>query len=429
MNIPEEVLHYIWKYRLYASYKLKTKSRKNLSVKYPGEQNEHAGPDFEHCRLVIDDIEWAGNVEIHIKSSDWFAHSHQRDPAYNNVILHVVYDHDIDIILEDGTTPETLELKPLIDHTLLNKYNEFMMARVAIPCQQHLSLVESFHISQWLKRLSIERLLQKTQYVNDLLDYFHGSWEEVTYILLAKNFGHKVNTVPFERLAKNLPYKLLKKYESSIFIESLIFGQAGMLEQQFNDDYPKELQYNYRYLQRQYRLKPIDTASWRFLRMRPLNFPTIRLAQFSAWHKQTRALFSEIIETKKVNELRGLFENSPVNSYWETHYRFDVLSKKHSTKLGKSTIDSIILNTVVTILFSYGKYIGKEAYICRAIDLLEELSPERNGIVNQYRRLGVEVKTATDSQALLQLKDSYCDKVRCLACGIGLHIFKQNETL
>jgi len=429
MNIPEEVLHYIWRYRLYATYKLKTKSGKKISVKHPGEQNKHAGPDFEHCRLLIGDIEWAGNVEIHMKSSDWFAHNHQADPAYNNVILHVVYHHDMEIILEDGTIPETLELKPLIDHALLNKYNEFIIARSAIPCQKHLSMVEPFHVSQWLERLSIERLLQKTQYVNNLLDYCRGSWEEVTYILLAKNFGYRVNAVPFERLAKSLPYRLLKKYESSIFIESLVFGQAGMLEQQFNDDYPKELQYTYRYLQRQHRLKPIDVVSWKFLRMRPLNFPTIRLAQFSACQGQAQALFSKVIETKKVDELRDLFTDSPVNSYWENHYKFDVLSKKHSTKLGKSTIDGIILNTVITILFSYGKYIGKEAYICRAIDLLEELSPEHNSIVNQYRRLGVQVKTAADSQALLELRNSYCDKVRCLACGIGLHIFKQNETL
>ncbi|MFC6102720.1 DUF2851 family protein [Olivibacter domesticus] len=429
MNIPEEVLHYIWKYRLYNTYKLRTKNEKILSVKYPGDKNRHAGPDFEHSRLIIEGIEWAGNVEIHIKSSDWYAHKHQHDPAYNNVILHVVYDHDSEIILEDGTMPETLELKTLIDHTVLNRYNEFMTARTVIPCQEHISLVEPFYISQWLERLSVERLLEKAQYVNNLLNDCQGSWEEITYILLAKNFGYRVNAIPFERLAKSLPYKLLKKYEDGIFIEALMFGQAGMLEKQFKDDYPNELQHTYRYLQKQYHLKPIDAASWRFLRMRPLNFPTIRLAQFSAWHRQAQGLFSKIIEAKKVDELRCLFEDLPINSYWKTHYKFDVLSKKHPAKLGKNTIDSIILNTVVTILFSYGKYIGKEAYICRAVDLLEELAPEHNSIVNQYKRLGVQAKTATDSQALLQLKGSYCDKMRCLTCGIGLHILKQNETL
>lgn len=429
MNISEEVLHHIWKYRLYKTRDLKTKNGRSLQVKFPGEQNKHAGPDFEHSRLFIEQTEWAGNVEIHIKSSHWYKHNHQHNPAYNNVILHVVYEDDMEIVLADGTTPETLELKSLINMDALNRYHELMVSKAVIPCQQHLAFIDSFHITQWLDRLLIERLSQKAQLVDQLLTHCLGSWEEVTYILLARNFGYKVNALPFERLAKSLPYKLLRKYDQPLFIESLLFGQAGMLDEEFVDEYPKVLQNTYCLLRRQHQLKPIDVASWKFLRMRPLNFPTIRLAQFSAWCSRTPQIFAKLISIEKVCDLRKLFEDLAVNTYWENHFKFDVATKKHGINLGETSIDNILLNTVVTILFSYGKYIGKEAYICRAIDLLEELSPERNAIVTQYKQLGVEVKTAAHSQALLQLRKAYCDKVRCLDCSIGLQIFKQNKTL
>jgi len=431
MKISEKVLYYVWQYRLYSHLDLVTKHGKTLKIKSPGQLNTHAGPDFEHCRLLIDGTEWAGNVEIHLKSSDWNVHKHQHDAAYNNVVLHVVYEDDEAITLSDGSTPETLVLQPLISPALLTKYNELMGSKAWVPCASHLATLDEFNVAQWLERIVIERLLEKQEMVNQLLKETAYDWEEVTYILLAKNFGFKVNALPFENLARNLPYKLLLKNRfHPHLVEALIFGQAGLLDgHSFQDVYPAELKKTYTHLRKQHQLTAIDQAQWRFLRMRPSNFPTLRLAQFAAWLIREEHLFAKIIASTAICDFRNLFVNLPVNPYWGGHYRFDVSSSAHSYQLGIASIDNIILNTAVTILFSYGKYIGKEAYIYRAINLLEQLAPENNNIIAQYRRLGIKVKTAADSQALLQLKQGYCSRFRCLDCGIGLQVFKLNKTL
>ncbi|WP_134091868.1 DUF2851 family protein [Olivibacter sp. XZL3] len=431
MEFSEEVFHYIWKYRLFTDFNLETKSGKPLVVLSPGLKNKDAGPDFEHSRLMIDQIEWAGTIEIHVKSSDWYIHSHQHDPAYNSVVLHVVYEYDKEICLQDGTVPETLELKRFVDASLLNRYEGLMRSRAWIPCQEQLATIDTFHIKQWLERVLTERLQEKCTLLTGLLTEKKNNWEEVTYILLARNFGFKVNAVPFEWLAKNTPHRLLAKYRfSRTSIEALIFGQAGMLEKErFYDDYPISLQKEYTHLRYQYNLTPLPTSIWKFLRMRPANFPTMRLAQFAAWCASEEHLFSKIITLTSVEQLRQLFRELPVNAYWRQHYVFDKVTKQHSTALGARSIDNVIINTVVTILVAYGKYVGKEMYLYRAIDLLDELTAEKNSTTNQFSELGLDVKTAADSQALLQLKQNYCDRYKCLDCGIGLQVFKQNKTL
>ncbi|MEH6307126.1 DUF2851 family protein [Olivibacter sp. CPCC 100613] len=431
MEFPEKVLHYIWRYRLYKHVNLITKKGKSLVVLSPGILNNNAGPDFEYCRLRIGETEWAGAVELHLKSSDWYTHQHQRDEAYNNVILHVVYEHDGEIQLSDGTVPETLELKPLISGNLLTKYNVLMQSKAWVPCQPYLPDIDYFVIEQWLARLLTERLQEKSNDLSRLLTDKKADWEEVTYILLARNFGFKVNAIPFELLAKNTPYKLISKNRSQPkLIEALLFGQAGLLEREsFNDAYPNRLKQDYLHLQDRYQLVPIPASTWKFLRMRPANFPTIRLAQFVAWCAGGEHLFSKILQCKSVEQLRQLFVELPVHNYWTEHYVFDKTTKKHNSTLGISSIDNIIVNTVVTILVGYGKYVGKEMYLYRAIDLLEQLRGEQNRIISQFKHLGLEVKSAAASQALLQLKHAYCDQHKCLDCGIGLQVFKQNKTL
>jgi len=431
MEFSEDVLHYIWKYRLYKHINLTTKSGKPLIVLSPGILNKNAGPDFEHSRLIIDKTEWAGTIELHRRSSDWYVHQHQQDGAYNNVILHVVYEHDKEIRLPDGTIPETLELKPIINNELLAKYNALMQSKAWIPCQQYMPNIDSFIIEQWLERLLTERLQEKSDDLRKLLIEKKDDWEEVTYVLLARNFGFKVNVMPFELLAKNTPYKLINKNRHQPkMIEALLFGQAGLLEKDhFNDPYPNALKQNYSYLQRQYSLTPLPVSVWKFLRMRPANFPTIRLAQFAAWCAREKHLFSKILTLKSVEQFRCLFRELPIHDYWCEHYIFDKITKKHNPSLGLNSVDNIIVNTVVTILVGYGKYVGKETYLYRAIGLLEQLAGERNRVMNQFEELGLQVKTAAVSQALLQLKHKYCDRYRCLDCGIGLQVFKQNRTL
>jgi len=432
MKLTEDILHYVWKYRLYQANQLKTLSGKSLDVRSPGIHNRHAGPDFEQARLFIDGVEWAGNVEIHVKSSDWRKHQHQDDPTYNNVVLHVVYEFDEEISLHDGTVPETFVVSAYLPKTFLGHYARFLAKEDWLLCRAHLQNIEPFKISHWLSRIGVERLEAKAREVGQLLDEVKGDWEQLTYILLAKNFGFKTNALPFEQMAKSLPYKLLLKHkDETLAIDALIFGQSGFLENTcFTEAYPKTLQKRYRQFQLQYGLKPINRASWKFLKMRPLNFPTIRLGQFAAWCKGGSHLFSFIIDMPTVDELRSLFSRLPFNTYWCDHYRFEVPAKvKHSAGLGEASVTNIILNTAVIILFSYGKYIGKELYICHAVSLLEQLRAEKNHIVQKYQAAGIAVNTAADSQALLQLKQKYCDHKHCLDCGIGLEIFKQNTRL
>ena len=433
MKLTEKILYYIWQYRLYNHHHLQTTCGKTLLVKSPGQLNVHAGPDFEYSRIVIGETEWAGSVEIHLKSSDWCTHHHDGDAAYNNVILHVVYEDDGAVRSQDGFAPKTLALKPYMNTVLFERYDALMNSKSWIPCAAQVHEVSEERAKQWLGRMVIERLEEKWIGVKALLEAKVQHWEEITYMLLAKNFGFKVNGFAFEQLANQLPYKLLLKNRlHPTAIEALIFGQAGFLQStdEAQDTYYRTLQKEYAYLAKQYTLKPQECSLWRFLRLRPANFPTIRLAQFAAWCIKEEHLFSKILTLTDIKDYRALFIQLPVHAYWESHFRFGYpSSKKHSTQLGTASIDNILLNTIVTILFSYGKYMGKEMYIYRAIDLLEQLKAEENQLVSHYRALGLSANTAAESQGLLHLKAAYCNKHRCLACGIGLQVFKLNKTL
>lgn len=429
MTFSEEILHFIWRYRLFAQRNLRTQSGASIRILHVGMHNHDAGPDFLAARLVIDEVEWGGNVEIHMRTSDWSRHLHHQDKAYNNVILHVVYEHDKVVYREDGTPLETLELKPRIAPTFLPRYRELMSGMWWIPCEKMIYRVSSFHLSQWLSRLLMERFEHKISAIYTLLDQQRGSWEETCYIWVARNFGFKVNADAFEQLARSLPLTVIRKHKNNpLSVEALFFGQAGMLEgQAFEDTYPQALQHEYAHLRRLHSLEPMAATAWRYMRTRPGNFPTVRIAQLSALFFRSTQLFSAITGTREISSLKAFFDNLPINPYWLKHYRFDVESAPRGNQLGERSIEILLINAVAGMIFAYGKYIGKETYIYRAIALLEALKAEDNAVLKRFSALGVKAAHAADSQALLQMKTFYCDKKKCLDCGLGLQLIKHDE--
>ena len=426
MFFTEDFVTYIWKFRLFDRENLQTTTGEIIEVFSAGLPNKDSGPDFHNARIRIGDTTWAGNVEIHINSSDWHKHHHTHDKAYANVILHVVYRDDEPIILPDGRRLPTLELHNRISPDLYNRYRHLIYGnQQIIPCEGSIRHVDDITLRNWLTRVLVERLEKRSVAVMKGIEVNKGDWEETFYQFLAAQFGFKTNAVPFELMAKSLPQLTLGKHKNNpLQIEALIFGQAGFLEDDLNDEYPQKLKEEYTFLQKKYDLKPIEKHLWKFMRLRPQNFPTIRLAQFAALIVKSNHLFSKVLDIKDIDSLRKLFTSLEVNPYWETHYRFDAASKPISKSLGQSSIDILLLNTFVLFLFSYGKYTQQEYFINRSLKLLEKLPAEHNKIVTNFDSVGIKVNTAFDSQALLELKNNYCDYKKCLQCGVGNKILR-----
>jgi len=426
MLFPEDFLHYIWKFRLFDKQELKTNDGEYLEIFSAGIQNFDSGPDFQNARIKIAETTWAGNVEVHLSSSDWQKHNHHKDNAYDNVILHVVYRDDVPLMLSDGRKVPTLELKDRIPDDLYNRYHKLIFGNQSIiPCEANIGSIDSLTMHNWLTRVLIERLEKRTANVFNTLNLNKGDWEETFYQYLVANFGFKTNALPFELLAKSLPQLTLAKHKNNpIQIEALIFGQAGFLNAEFKDEYPAMLKTEYEFLQKKYKLKPIENHLWKFMRMRPQNFPTIRLAQFAALIIKSNHLFSKVLEIKDVKEFRNLFIRINVNPYWDNHYRFDVESALSVKTLGQSSVDVLLLNSLVLFLFSFGKHNGTQHYINRSLQLLEHLPKENNKVVEEFITLGVNIKTAFESQALLELKNNYCINKKCLHCAVGNKILK-----
>lgn len=420
--MKENFLHYLWRTRRFDLQNLQTTDGQPIHIQHFGDYNTHSGPDFLNARISIGDTLWAGNVEMHLHSSHWQQHQHQTDAAYKNVILHVVLEEDTPILRSDGERLPCLELQKRIPPKLAQNYLQLLHNEYWIPCQHHFYEVPDITRNLWLDRLLVERLEQKTQAIATTLQQNANNWEETFYLHLARNFGVKVNAEPFERLAKSLPLLLLSKHKNSLFqIEALLFGQAGLLQENFEDDYPKQLQGEYLFLQKKYKLTPVQAVSWKFLRMRPANFPTIRIAQFAQLVVQSSHLFSKILEAQSLEELERFFAIE-LSGYWRTHYIFDKKSPERQKSLGKSAIHLLIINTIAPFLFLYGKQKAEQQYQDRALELLEELPPEHNTILDGWQRLGVKPDSAYQSQALLQLKNDYCANKRCLECAIGNRI-------
>lgn len=425
--MTEAFLHYIWQHQMVAR-SLSTTDGLPVVIHRPGDLNRDAGPDFFNAHLAIDGVEWVGNIEVHLRSSDWNAHRHTQDPAYNNVILHVVFYHDCEIKLQNGTVPPTLELRPFIHPALVANYDALMAPATddSVPCAVRLPKVPAFVVDSYLERLAVERIEAKSQVVRRLLEESRGSWEQTCYWLMAHYFGGKVNALPFELLAKATDQRLLARWKDDPQrIEALLMGQAGLLEGYFEDDYPRQLQADYEALQAGASLKPVSGFLWRFFRLRPSAFPTIRISQFAHLVASSSNLFSTLLETPEADQLEKRFD-CQATEYWNNHYHFDQSTARASVKrLGRMQAQLLIINAWVPLLFVYGEVRGQQQYKDQAVGILEQLPAEDNAILRRFRAAGLNPANAAQSQALLQLRNNYCTNRQCLSCRIGHSIIKQ----
>ncbi len=422
--MKEELLHYAWRMRRFSSNGLATTDGQPVAIIHPGQHNTNAGPDFLNARLRIGDTLWAGNVEMHLRSSDWLDHGHQEDSAYDNVILHVVYEDDTPIRRGNGTAIPCLEMKQRISRRLAAHYQRLAQSEKWVPCAASIGKVNELTRNLWLDRLAAERLEGRAHKMQDQLLRNKEDWETTFYQFLARSLGGKVNGVPMQMLAEQTPLLLIQKYRHSLFqVEALLFGQSGLLSGTFSDDYACRLQQEYHFLSKKHALAPLTPQAWKYLRLRPANFPTIRIAQLATLLYQQTSLFSKAMAALGPKELSHLF-SVKLSNYWADHYTFDKPSHRQPKTLGDSTVHTIIINTVAPMLFLYGQRKGDERLRDKGLDLLEALRPERNRIIREWKKLGIEASSAYHSQALLQLKSGYCDQRRCLECAIGNAILK-----
>jgi hypothetical protein len=423
--MKEEFLHYVWKYQLLNISSLETTQKETLSVLFPGIHNHDSGPDFLNAQIRIEDQLWAGNVEIHLKSSDWYWHQHEIDENYDAVILHVVWDDDVQVFMKNNVPIPTLELKKVVQKDIYKNYQKLTKVSIDhIPCEQQISEVSSFVITNWMERLYIERLERKAILIQSLLQQTQNDWDAVLFILLAKNFGLNKNGDAFFQLAESIPFSVLRKVGQDEYpLNALLFGQAGFLEKELETEYGKNLKKEYGYLQKKFDLQSMNSNLFHFFRMRPSNFPTIRLAQFAEVYTRSFQLFTELMECQSADEVYDLF-NVELNDFWKTHYTLSKESKRSHKKLTKSFIDLLIINTIVPLKFCYQQVIN-QTNAEQLITFLESLQPEKNSAIDIFETLGLKVQNAFQSQALLELKKNYCNQKRCLECAIGNEILKR----
>jgi len=424
MKITEEILHFAWQNGYFDRASLQTVDGEKLEVISVGIKNLNSGPDFFAARIKLGDYIWAGNVEIHLKSSDWYKHRHDKDAAYNNVILHVVAEHDIESSKHPDYNLKTLVLP--LSSELFEKYGEFYGDKTFIACEKYVPAVHSFVKSHMINRVAVERLERKAAGIIDLYRQLQNDWNSAFYVTVARYFGAPHNSDAMENLAKSLPLKILAKHKGNIFqIEALLFGASGLLNKEVDDEYFNKLKKEWEFLSSKYGLISQEAHNWKFMRMRPANFPTVRIAQFASLINKSSFLFSKIIHSQKLSDVIPLFE-AGVSQYWETHYVFGKESRRKSKQTGKSFIDRIMINAVVPVIFAYGIENGNSRMKDKAITWLDLIDAEANSVVEKYKKLNFPVKSALFSQGLLSLKQEYCEKHRCLNCLIGYSILKKS---
>ena len=422
-SMTEEFLHYIWQYRLY-SPNLVLQTGEQVEVLHPGVHNIDSGPDFFSAKIRIGDTIWAGNVEIHILSSDWKRHHHQQDMSYDNVILHVVFRDDLPVFRKDGSSIPTLELDGHYNEHSWKNYLSFMASQKWVPCDTMIGRVDPFLRNAWFDRVLVERLERKALQVEHILSLTKNDWSHTFYRLLAHNMGFKLNNQAFEMLAQSLPYQFLAKHADDLFqVEAMVFGQAGLLAGTFTDEYPQKLKKEYDFLRSKFDLTPIDAHLWRFMRLHPGNFPTLRLAQFASIIHHSESIISGLFNSNDVSTYRKLF-GAEASGYWNTHYTFDKPSAPRKKTLGLSSIDLLLINLVAPILLAYGRRRSDTEITEKPIDMLMQLKGEENSIISKWAALGMDVSTAANTQALLELKTYYCDAKKCLDCRIGNELLK-----
>ncbi|MBL0128189.1 MAG: DUF2851 family protein [Flavobacteriales bacterium] len=420
----EDLLQYIWENRMFEQHALRTTDGREVEVVKPGRIQPDSGPDLVDAQVRIDGQLWAGTVEVHTRSSEWNAHGHGYDAAYENVVLHVVYEHDAEVRTMNGHVLPTVELFPRISTDSIALYLSLMRGKGFVPCASQLDRVDHARTSPWLERVLIERLERKTLEVEALYRKLNSDPSETVYHMLVRAFGLKVNAEPFSMLAHALPLRVVLKYrDDALRTEALLFGQAGLLQVDFVDECPRQLQQEHNVLAHLHGLRPAPVAAWKFARMRPVNFPTVRIAQFAQVLMRCDGDFSALIGTDNVNELLDLLDVE-ASAYWIDHYRFDTPSAPRSKRLGRAGAEHILINAVVPTLFALGRIQGRQEYSDRALGLMEQLPAERNTLISGWAGLGLKADTAARGQALIELKNEYCAKRRCLSCGIGNQLLR-----
>ena len=414
----EQFLSYLWKYRLIKS-DLETESGEPVTILHPGDQNSDSGPDFFNARIRVGPTTWAGNVEIHVHASDWYKHGHQTDPAYHNTILHVVFESDVDVTHHNGERIPTLVLKNQYADRIFDQYESMMNNKQWIPCYKQLKDTADHNFTLWAPSLAMERLIYKSVSIKELWESCQQNWEEAFYRHFALSFGFRINALPFELLAKSTPLKIVRQQGEKLFqTEALLFGQSGLLNDGCADEYPRSLQREYRFLADKYSLKPIQGSNWKFLRLRPTNFPAIRISQFAAYLIQSHTLFSDMLGFTTCNEAASSF-HIRASEYWDTHYLFDKPASFRLKYIGQSSVNLLIINGLVPFLFYYGLEKDQSSLREKALNFLEQLPGENNSEIAFWEAAGLPCRNALQTQALLHLKRFYCDKKQCLQCRIG----------
>ena len=422
--MKEDFLHHLWQYKKFDIANLKTTKEESVLILNSGQYLQLAGPDFFNAQIIIGNQKWAGNIEIHLKSSDWYVHNHENDPNYDSVILHVVWEHDMPVFREDNSEIPTLELKNYVALSDLHKYQSLMLQKSWIFCENEIGKIDDFVFKNWQERLFFERLERKSKLIFELLEDLNQDWEAVLFCLLARNFGLNTNGETFFELAKSIPFSVIRKEAFEVgYLEALFFGQANLLPNDFQDVYAKQLLKDYSYLVNKHQISDEVFGKVEFFKHRPDNFPTIRLSQLANLYHSQQNLFSKIIECNSLSGLYDVFDVS-VTKYWDTHYVFDKEGAKKSKKISKSFIHLLIVNTIIPLRFAYAS-IQQNDCTQELIDLAFSIPSEENTIIEKFRKLNLQSKSVFDSQALIQMKKEYCDFKKCLDCAVGHFILKK----
>ncbi len=427
--MQEYFLHFLWKYGLFNTQQLQTTDGLPLVLENRGSANTNSGPDFSEARIRIGEMAWSGHVEIHVFASDWQKHNHQVDKAYDTVILHVVYRNDANIARTDGTVIPCLELYDKIPAGYLNAWQTLSKNLSKVPCAAHNPVSFEREMLQMKHRVLTERMIQKAEKAASMAEKTMNHWEEVMYKMMGRYLGRKVNDDAMEMLTDACPFALVKKYRHNPpALEALLFGQSGMLSPDFTEAYPKALWKEYQFLQAKHQIKPMNPAAWKFGRLRPPNFPSLRIAQFLAILCNWDSLFVRLMEARSLSELQGLL-SYPAHPYWQTHFRFGAVCAERNAAPGPDTINGIIVNAILPMMFTYGKHLGAEELQERSIDLLTAIPPENNSITRYWQSMGFINSSAYDSQACMGLQALYCSRQRCLECSVGQKIIRNEEKI
>ncbi|WP_046758630.1 DUF2851 family protein [Kordia jejudonensis] len=420
MKVREDFLYYLWEFSKLQLQKLETAQGETIQILSLGTRNMYAGPDFFNAKIHIGNQLWAGNVEMHVNASDWFVHHHEKDKNYDSVILHVVWNYDMDIYRKDNSVVPTLELKKYTELSQTHAYLQLLNSpKKWINCETDFPAVSEFQFSNWIERLYIERLARKASEIETLVKETNYDWEAVLFQLLAKGFGLKLNSEAFLNASKTIDFSIIRKLRShQISLEAFLFGSFGLLLQEDTQEvYHENLQREFQYIANKFKYQKNPHISIQFFRTRPANFPTIRVSQLATLYHREAALFSKLIASISLTEIYSLLQ-VPTSTFWETHYTFDKSSPKRKKVVSKNFIDVLLINTILPLKYCYEKYLGKSP-IESILELLTMIQPEKNTIIQKFAATEISIENALQTQALLELKKNYCDIQKCLQCVTG----------